>query len=143
MDKHITFETEEQYKEAKRKHDANDAATRAYCKEHKTNGIPHEAYSKFPFADEVNNALRSALEVWEFVHDIPTTYFLYINEKERKATTWTGQNLGNVSFGSSSRSNFGDERVPISVYAINGKKYHGTYYKSAGDYARIKLFKHQ
>jgi hypothetical protein len=33
----------------------------------------------------------------------------------------------------------GDTRVSIRVYAINGCVYHGTYYKSAGNYARVKI----
>jgi hypothetical protein len=37
----------------------------------------------------------------------------------------------------------GDKRQPIDIYAINGKKYHGTYYKSSGDYARVKLYANQ
>lgn len=143
MEKEIVFSTEQEYKEAKRKHDAYHEATMKYCKENKTNGIPTEICATFPFANEVTNALRSALEVWEFIHDIPKKYFLYINQEKGTATTWTGQKLGTVSFGTPSRSNFGDVRIPINVYAINGKKYYGTYYKGAGDYARITLFKNQ
>jgi len=57
------------------------------------------------------------------------------------ATTWTGEKLGDVQFGTSFRSSFGDERVSIRVYAVNGKIYAGTFYKSAGDYARVKMLK--
>jgi len=89
------------------------------------------------------NEERSAIEVYEFVHDPPVKYFLYIDEPSRSATTWMGDVLGRVSFGQSYRSAFGDTRVPIWVDAINGLLYHGTYFKSAGDYARIKLAKQQ
>lgn len=89
------------------------------------------------------NEERSAVEVYEFVTNPPDKYFLYINCTKRIATTWTGDKLGDVSFGSEYRDNFGGKRVPITVYAINGKRYHGTYYKSSGDYARIKLAKGQ
>ena len=138
-----TFENEDQYKDAKHKYDENQKASIEWCRANKTNGIPHEVYSKFPFADEVNNEMRSKLEVWEFLNDIPKKYFLYIREEDKTAITFTGAKLGDVSFGSTYRSNFGDTRQSIDVYGINGKKYHGIYFKEAGQYARIKLYKNQ
>jgi hypothetical protein len=92
---------------------------------------------------DVTNEERSALEVFEFVANPPDKYFLYISEKNRTATTWTGDALGNVSFGREYRDSFGGRRVPITVHAINGRTYHGTYYKSSGDYARVKAAKRQ
>jgi hypothetical protein len=90
---------------------------------------------------DVTNEERSALEVFEFVSNPPDKYFLYISEANRTATTWTGDTLGQVSFGREYRNNFGGKRVPITVRCINGHLYHGTYYKSSGDYARIRLSK--
>jgi hypothetical protein len=90
---------------------------------------------------DVTNEERSALEMFEFVANPPDKYFLYISEADRTATTWTGEKLGNVSFGREFRDNFGGKRVPINVYAVNGKTYHGTYYKSSGNYARIRAKK--
>ncbi len=87
------------------------------------------------------NEERSVVEVYEFVNDPPDRYFAYINEKTRTCNTWMGDKLGEVGFGRAYRSNMGDIRVPITVYGINGKKYHGYYYKSAGDYCRIRLAK--
>jgi hypothetical protein len=87
------------------------------------------------------NEERSAVEVYEFLHNPPEKYFVYINRTKREATTWTGEKLGTVGFGTEYRDNFGGKRVPITVYAINGAKYHGTYYASSGDYARIKMSK--
>jgi hypothetical protein len=89
----------------------------------------------------VSNEERSALEVFEFVTNPPDKYFLYIREEDRTATTWTGDKLGNVLFGREYRDNFGGRRVPITVRGINGKTYHGTYYKSSGNYARIRAKK--
>ncbi len=93
----------------------------------------------------VTNEEISAAEVYEFISDPPDKYFVYINEERHEATTWIGEKLGNVTGLSQTpkRSNFGDFRVYIDVYGINGKKYHGVYFKSAGDYARIKMYKHQ
>jgi hypothetical protein len=107
----------------------------------------------------ITNDDRSASEVYEFVTNPPERYFLYINHPEVRstflseqadsvrygssglATTWTGEKLGDVQFGTTFRSSFGDTRVSIRVYAVNGRTYAGTYYKSAGDYARVKLVK--
>lgn len=94
----------------------------------------------------------SAIEVYEFMTNPPDKYFLYISSSPgvqdkghkiihlsgRKATTWTGDVLGYVYCGSGFYSNFGDYRIPISIKAINGYWYHGTFFYSAGDYARVK-----
>ena len=81
------------------------------------------------------------MEVFDFITNPPDKYFLYISEKTATATTWTGDALGQVSFGREYRDNFGGKRVPVTVRDINGLIYHGTYYKSSGDYARIKANK--
>lgn len=136
-----TFENALQYAEAKDKVNAYNSTANAWRKENKKNGIPVEICATFPFADTVTNELRSKIEVWEFVHDIPEKYFLYIDEENWTATTWVGGTLGTVTFGSAFKSNFGDTRQHITVLAINGKAYYGTYYKSSGNYARIKIAK--
>jgi len=89
----------------------------------------------------VTNEMRSKVEIYYFKKEKPKTYFIYINATTKKATTWTGDNLGNCRFGTPYKSNFGDTRQNIDVYGINGIKYHGTYFKSSGDYARIKAYK--
>jgi hypothetical protein len=92
-------------------------------------------------AESPTNEERSAVEVHEFQAEPPDRYFLYINEAKKLATTWTGDKLGLVEFGKPFRDNFGGKRIPITVQAINGRKYHGTYFASSGEYARIKLAK--
>jgi hypothetical protein len=89
----------------------------------------------------MTNDERSALEVFEFCTNPPDKYFLYINEKNHTATTWTGETLGRVFLGREYRDNFGGRRVPITVRGINGLTYHGTYFKSSGDYARVRVKK--
>ncbi len=64
---------------------------------------------------DVSNEERSALEVFEFCQTPPDKYFLYIREK--------------------------DHTAPVTVRAINGHTYHGTYFKSSGDFARIRQSK--
>ena len=101
---------------------------------------PEDKPSSVP---DLTNEERSALEVFDFVSNPPDKYFLYINEVTHNATTWTGETLGRVSFGCEYRDNFGGRRVPVTVRGINGRVYHGTYYKSSGNYARIKASKVQ
>ena len=138
-----TFETLEQYENARKIHDINHAALTTWLRDHKTNASPCEISAQLPFANEVTNELKAKIEVWEFLHDKPRNYFLYIDEETRKATNWTGEFLGNVHFGNVYTSNMGDERQSIDVFGINGLKYHGIYFKSSGNYARIKAYKKQ
>lgn len=138
-----TFVNELEYQNARMMHDANHAATKQYCKDNKTNCIPCAISATFPYSNEVNNELRTKIEVWEFIHEKPNKYMVYVNETTRKATTWTGEVLGNVFFGTEYRSNMGDKRQPIDVIGINGIKYYGTFFKSAGDYAMINAKKKQ
>jgi len=96
----------------------------------------------WPSDCQVTNEERSLLEVYEFVNDPPPErYFLYISNDHKRATTWTGDLLGTVVTGAPWRSNLGDKRIPITVYAVNGKTYYGTFYTGAGDYARVKRAK--
>lgn len=88
-----------------------------------------------------SNEERSALEIFEFQRDKPDRYFFYVSRDKGLATTWTGEELGRVTFGRTYRDNFGGERVAITFHAITGDTYHGTYYKSSGDYARVKKTK--
>ncbi len=136
-----TFNTAQEYQNARMMHDANIEAIKEYCRINKTNGIPCEVSKSFPYAEQVTNELKTMIEVWEFMHDTPQKEFVYISEENKAATTWTGAKLGNVHFGREYRSNMGDKRQPIDVFGINGAKYHGTYFKSAGDYARITPYK--
>lgn len=138
-----TFQNKAEYEKARSMHDANYNAVKEYCRVNKTNGIPVEISKTFPFADEITNELRSKIEVWEFMHEKPLQYFLYISEDEKEANTWKGDFLGNIHFGREYRSNMGDKRQPVDVFGINGIKYYGIYFKSSGNYARIKAYKNQ
>lgn len=118
--------------------EAREAVKHEYLKQHKKNWLSKEECDKLP---QVTNEERSNVEFYYWQHTKPSSYFLYINEEKKLATTWTGQELGKVSFGKEYKSIFRDTRQSITVYGNNGLIYHGTYYKSAGDYARIKQFK--
>jgi hypothetical protein len=105
------------------------------------------------YQNRAHNQKTSEQEVEEWKANPPDKYFLYIKEVPivvdgvrlahsiGTATTWMGDLLGRVYFGREYRSNFGDKRVPVTVYGNNGARYHGTYYKSAGDYARVRRYK--
>ena len=91
-----------------------------------------------------SNEDRGALELFDFVHSPPDKYFLYIDKKRLVATTWTGDVLGPVAFDSKYKSpGFGQSstRVPVTVRGINGVVYVGTYFASAGNYARVRARK--
>lgn len=91
---------------------------------------------------KVSNEERAQLEVRRFMLEKPDKYFLYINEEKRTASTWmSAYVLGSVTFGREWRDNFGGRRVPVTIHAVNGITYHGTYYRSSGDYARVKAAK--
>ncbi len=87
------------------------------------------------------NAETSAREVEAFKIHPPVKYFLYVNAPQMIVTTWTGEYLGWCRLGTTYRDNFGGTRRSIEVHAISGKRYHGTYFESAGDYARITQYK--
>jgi len=92
----------------------------------------------------VTNEERSLAEVFDWVHDPPSEYFLYIDVEKGKATTWMGDSLGDVTLGKPYRvPAFGQssERCAVWVTGTNGCKYYGTYYRSSGDYARVKRCK--
>jgi hypothetical protein len=113
----------------------------------RTSYDPKEIPSDVP---TVTNDERSSIEVYEFCTNPPERYTLYIGENpagytapgsKHMATTWTGEYLGDVTFGRKYRDNFGGTRIPINVEAINGKSYYGTYYTSSGNYAHIRIKK--
>lgn len=139
----IRFKSEDEYKDAREKYEEYRSHLNAWLKENKTNAIPAIVSETFPHHNYSNHSIVSAIEEYEFRNNKFENYTVYINEQKRTATTWTGQKLGDVTYTGAYKSNFRDERITISIKAINGQKYFGTYYKSAGDYARIKLCKNQ
>jgi hypothetical protein len=107
---------------------------------------PEEVPAHVP---KVSNAERSSAEVYEFFHNPPEKYFLYVKRlvtlpgvvgMDVEVTTWTGQLLGKGQLGRPYRCG-ASRRYPITFKGINGKLYRGTYYASAGDYARVKMVK--
>ena len=92
--------------------------------------------------DLARNWESSTQEVAEFVSDPPERYFAYVSSDHRSVTTWMGDALGTItSYREYRTPSFGwpSTRAAIRVRAINGRDYFGTYYKSAGDYCRLKV----
>lgn len=123
--------------------DANQKAVREWLTAHKTNGIPVAISATMPYSDIATNALKGKIELYEWHTEPPEREFVYINENKGIATSWMGDNFGSVSFGNEWRDNFGSTRQSITVYGSNGVNYYGTYFKGAGEYARIKAVKNQ
>lgn len=130
--------SEAEYNRLKQLHAEFEAWRGGRCSYH-TNDVPEKLRA-------MDNDARSKIEFYEFVHNPPDRYFLYIDAKKGThygasgtANIWTGVKLGDVQFGNTWRDNMGATRVSISVYAVNGYTYHGTYFKSSGDYARVKM----
>jgi hypothetical protein len=133
--------SEQEYTTLKAKYDTYHAAREELCQGRNYVTVEEqELLPPSPSHDEI-----SAVEVYEFRNDPPARYFAYVNcqgNYPSYITTWTGEILGEVlSFGASYHSNMGDVRQNITVKAINGKRYTGTYFKSSGDYCRLKVMK--
>ncbi len=101
---------------------------------------------------DARNAETSRKEVAAWIADPPESYFVYVREERASdggriapaVTTWTGDVLGKITgWGATWTDNMGSERRTIYVRGTNGVDYWGTYFKSAGDYARIRAFKVQ
>lgn len=116
------------------------------------NGRTSYPSDSVPVELRVTNDERSACEMYEWLENPPDKYFLYISQKtggcprfgdfiEGGAQTWTGTPLGNVRFGREYRDSFGGARIPVTIYGNNGVHYSGTYYRSAGSYARVRKLK--
>ena len=98
---------------------------------------------------QVSNAERSSVEVYEFIHNPPEKYLVYIRRNVIKpglvdsrieATTWTGQVLGYGKLGKFYRCGR-SRRYSVVFQGINGHSYKGTFYASSGDYARVHKVK--
>lgn len=98
----------------------------------------------------VDNDMRSRVELFEWYAKPPHQYFAYVKEGTQRGgngwhdggtpdtlTNWMGEPLGRITRGRTWRDNLGGKRVAIWVDGTNGRQYWGTYYTSAGTYARI------
>lgn len=91
----------------------------------------------------VSNEEMSSAEFYDYQRYPELMRFVYVNEETRRVTTWIGDVLGQiVHMGLAYRSGFGRSvRHNITVRGVNGRLYHGQYFVSSGNYARLKLVK--
>jgi hypothetical protein len=109
------------------------------------------------YCDSINS-ITSAHEVYEWKRNPPQKYFVYVSLTMHQGTlgtihtyphaivtTWTGEHLGNATVGLPYNGGgfCASKRRAIWVKGNNGVNYHGTYFESSGDYARITADKHQ
>ena len=89
------------------------------------------------------NQELSSVEVFEFANSAPKSFYAYVNKSTNSIETFNGDFLGNVVFGKEHKypafNKTFSKRVPIKVNAINGLTYYGVWYKSSGNYARLKV----
>ena len=97
-------------------------------------------------AVECHESIMSAHEIYAWLYQPPVKVVAYVKvTADRQGygacelTTWTGETLGRGQLGR--RYHTGgcarSTRRSIRIVGTNGKHYHGTYYESSGDYARL------
>jgi hypothetical protein len=93
----------------------------------------------------LSNDETAALELHEFERDAPEHVFCYVTRKPGEAwqcRTFAGGSYGTVAVGYAYRvpGFYGrpSTRRSVTLNAINGWVYFGTFYESSGDYARLK-----
>ena len=146
----MQIQTSEQYTELK----AREARNRAFVDTKRgKNGWASYKPEEMPAGCEMTNEERSAIEVYEFERRTEAgPYFAYIGHSKGReslgpatVSTFTGDKLADIidtgkpyrcpAFGrSSTRQNF-------RARGIDGRIWSGTFYKSSGDYCRMRPVK--
>lgn len=106
---------------------------------------PEEKPANVP---DVTNEERSKVEVFEFMRDKPRRYFAYVRLQaghQVPVTTFTGDILGQIvwlgqPYTVAGFGPFPSVRQNLRIEAINGLVYSAVYFKSSGDYCRMKAF---
>jgi len=119
-----------------------------------TYGIHHEGRTFYPDKPaerftpedtEARNIETSRLEVATFKSGVYSRYFAYLS-KDRRITTWMGDTLATVTWmGAEYRcpgfGGFPSVRQNFTARGIDGRAWYGTFYKSSGDYVRMRVKK--
>lgn len=138
----------DQVQEIRRNFAAYEFARKTYDPKGYDNGRTYDSRQRAEIAriagvSMPTNAELSAVEVWEFQNMPPKSLFAYVDKTSSTIRTFNGEILGNAVFGKEHKSpGFGgafSKRVPLKVTGINGLTYYGTWYKSSGNYARLKV----
>jgi hypothetical protein len=94
---------------------------------------------KHPDYAAVTNDMRSRVERYEFLRDMPESYTAYCNADMSKVTTWTGEELAPLRITNNWRSNFGDRRY--SGRAVIGGATYSVLAFGGGMYCRLRKIK--
>jgi len=92
----------------------------------------------------LSNEETRELELFEFERDAPEHLFCYVTRRDGawQCGTFAGGSYGRVTVGYSYKvPGFycrPSTRRSVTLHAINGWIYAGTFYESAGDYARLR-----
>lgn len=120
-------------------YECHQAWARQYQRKNGWTIIP--AGARPPEGASMTNEEKSELELLEWRESPPEHYSAYVRVESSQLINWMGALLGAICFGREWRDNFGGTRVAIRVAGTNGRQYAGTYFKSAGNYARLKAMK--
>lgn len=120
------------------------------------------SYPATPQTEAFTNRMRGCIEKFDILVSRPERLFAYVRlrsevqshgyrTREQRARgisnqvgtigTWNTMPLGKCFTGRAYFDNMNGGRLPLTVKAINGCEYHGTYYFTAGDYCRLKMVK--
>lgn len=105
-------------------------------KEQWLNGRSSYRPEECPADCQISNDEVSNMEVYEFVQDPPDRYVAYVDLQKKIITTWTGETLGTITLKSKITRGYW-----IRATGINGLRYCGSFYPSAGDYIRLRKTK--
>lgn len=98
--------------------------------------------SEVPEEARISNDEIAAIELYDWLIHAPAKDFVYVDEEKGVITNWTGRVLGRFTVGKRWVDNFGGRRVSLFINGNNECGYSGTYFPSAGTYARIKRTTH-
>lgn len=121
----------------------------------------HGDYSPDGKVDNVilSNEELAAIELWSFCNQPPEKMFAYVKKSDKTnvyyrrmpngrggpfdylITNFTGESFGEAHLGYEYKSPAFWQpsiRQSVTLHAINGYWYYGTFYKSSGDYCRLK-----
>jgi len=107
----------------------------------------------------LTNDELSAIELWGFCNQPPERLFAYIRKStaanvpyrrmpsgygasfDHLVTTWIGDSLGEARLGNAYHCPAfwrQSTRRSVTLHAVNGYWYYGTYFESSGDYCRLR-----
>jgi hypothetical protein len=108
-----------------------------------------ETSAATPEECRISNDERGELELHHFMTEAPLHLFAYVTKNRKtgawQCNAWPGQPFGRVWVGDPYKSPgfYGrpSTRRSVTLFAVNGWIYSGTFYQSSGDYARLKRTK--